>query len=183
VLIARHGRILQPGGTQLRYRQWSFGVQGADGVGPKEEDVQCENDVVLYQVFSEETLQAAIREALKAAGMEDATIDRGTTPPARQGDGSTEDGSMEPVARGSARGRGSGGSRGARGGQLDFGLLQQPVVKRESSGRCDLRLFAPLFVHMLLLSTCSPYLPLPLFTCGALSLTSPHCLTFGADFR
>ena len=145
MLVARHGRIKQPGGTQLRYRQWSFGVVLPDET-LREDDLDIQNDTVLYQVFSEETLQAAIRETLLAQGMEPATHERqpmdaaGSGKAARQSDDQTVEGA------GSARRQGSGGSfwlsgaaaRGRGNGpsaELDFGLLQKgPVVKRESGG-------------------------------------------------
>ena len=64
VLVVRHGRILQPGGPQLRYRQWSYGVQLPDGT-LREDDLDCVEDLMLYQIFTEETMQAGMVAPLK----------------------------------------------------------------------------------------------------------------------
>ena len=58
VLVVRHGRILRVDGTEMRYRQWSYGVKLPDGTLREENlEMKC-NDVILYQAFTEAAVKA-----------------------------------------------------------------------------------------------------------------------------
>ena len=119
VLVARHGRVLRADGTQLRYRQWSFGTQTPSG----ELKESNKEDFILYQIFSEAAAQSGTVAPLEREAADGTPFSSPSPPLLAEADLESPKDPTGPSSWPPQQGQG-----GVK--ELDFSLLGHSVAKR-----------------------------------------------------